>query len=119
MKVLIADDEPFVRSTLSMLLKLEGHEVALASDGQSALDGALANPPDVILSDMHMPRLSGRELLQAVRGDCRLAHTRFVFLTGEAQALADAATGNGQADGFLTKPFSREQLLALLKSLGS
>ena len=119
MKVLIADDEPFVRTTLSMLLKLEGHEVALASDGRAALDAALANPPDVILSDMNMPMLSGRELLYAVRGDGRLAHTRFVFLTGEAQALADTATGNVQADGFLTKPFSREQLLALLKSLGS
>ena len=119
MKVLIADDEPSVRTTLSMLLKLEGHEVALASDGRAALDGALANLPDVILSDMNMPMLSGRALLHAVRGDIRLAHTRFVFLTGEAQAPADAATGNVQADGFLIKPFSHEQLLALLKSLGS
>ena len=117
MKVLIADDEPFVRITLSKLLKLEGHNVVAAADGQAALDSALANPPDLILSDMHMPRLSGRELLAAVRGDVRLAHTRFAFLTGEAQSVVGAEADVAQADGFLSKPFSRDQLLALLKSL--
>ena len=117
MKVLVADDEPFVRSTLSMLLKLEGLEVVAAPDGQTALDNALANPPDLILSDMNMPRLSGRELLAAVRGETRPAQTRFVFLTGEAQSAVGAGADGVQADGFLTKPFSRDQLLALLKGL--
>ena len=118
MKVLVADDEPFVRSTLSMLLRLEGHEVVVATDGRAALESALARPPDLILSDMQMPHLSGRALLAAVRAEADLAQTRFVFLTGEAQAAVSAAGDAVRADGFLSKPFSREQLLALLQSLG-
>ena len=118
MKVLVADDEPFVRSTLSMLLRLEGHEVVVAVDGRSALESALAQPPDLILSDMQMPHLSGRALLAAVRAEAALAQTRFVFLSGEAQAAPDAKGAVALADGFLTKPFKREQLLALLQGLG-
>ena len=117
MKVLVVDEEPFVRTTLSMLLTLEGYQVVVASDGHAALESALADPPDVILSDMHMPKLSGRELLQAVRGAGRLARTRFVFLTGEAQSPIAAIPGAAPADGFLIKPFTRAQLLALLKDL--
>lgn len=97
-----------------MLLKLEGYEVAGAADGRAVLDSALADPPDVILSDMYMPKLSDRELLLALRGDERSAQTRLVFLTGEAQAPVGTSEAL-QADGLLTKPFSREQLLALLK----
>ena len=117
MKVLVADDEPFVRSTLSMLLRLEGHEVIVAADGRAALEAALAQPPDLILSDMQMPQLSGRALLAAVRSAAGLSQTRFVFLTGETQASLAADTDGAGPDGFLTKPFSREQLLALLKGL--
>ena len=114
----MADDEPFVRSTLSMLLRLEGHEVVAAADGRTALERALAQPPDLILSDMQMPHLSGRALLAAVRSEAALAQTRFVFLTGEAQSAVSAQGDAARVDGFLTKPFSREQLLALLQGLG-
>ncbi len=118
MKVLVADDEPFVRTTLSMLLRLEGYQVVVAADGRAALESAMADPPELILSDMHMPHMSGRALLAAVRSAAVLSQTRFVFLTGEVQAAVATDTDGAGPDGFLTKPFSREQLLALLVALG-
>jgi CheY-like chemotaxis protein len=114
--VLIVDDDPSIRTTVSMLLRMEGFEVRSANDGRAALEAALAAPPDVILSDLHMPMMSGLELLAAVRGAPPLAHTRLVLLTGAAdESIAPAANG-AVADAVLTKPFSRDQLLATLAS---
>ena len=58
-RVLVVDDEPFIRTTVSMLLTLEGCEVHTAADGRAGLQAALDNPPDLILSDVNMPHMGG------------------------------------------------------------
>lgn len=58
-RVLVVDDEPFIRTTVSMLLTLEGCEVHTAADGRAGLQAALDNPPHLILSDVNMPRMGG------------------------------------------------------------
>jgi CheY-like chemotaxis protein len=113
-KVIVVDDEPFVRTTLAMLLRMEGYAVRVAEHAAQALELARADCPDLILSDLHMPGMSGGELLAAVRSDPSLQQVRFVFLTGDAQAPAG---GGPTADGVLMKPFTRDQLLALLEGL--
>ncbi len=116
-RVLLVDDDVFVRTTVSMLLKLEAYEVEVAADGQAGLRAALVQPPDVILSDLHMPQLGGLEFLAAVRAAPSLAQTRFVLLSGDAGAATRAQHDRAAPDAVLGKPFGRDQLLALLQRL--
>lgn len=116
LRVLLVDDEPFIRTTVSMMLALEGHSVETAADGEAGLRLAQQKLPDVILTDLHMPRMDGLALLAAIRGDPALLHTRVVLFTGEN--LSDVvATAHALADARLTKPFTRAQLLAALRSI--
>ncbi|MBP6505350.1 MAG: response regulator [Rhodoferax sp.] len=113
LRVLVVDDEPSIRTTVSMMLTLEGHQVQTAADGDDGLRLAAQQLPDVILTDLHMPRLDGLALLAAVRGNPALAHTRVILLTGESPAELAVRAGP-QADAQLTKPFTRVQLLEAL-----
>lgn len=115
LRVLVVDDEPFIRTTVSMMLTLEGHSVETAADGEAGLRLAEQHLPDAILTDLHMQRLDGLALLAAVRSDPAMVHTRVVLLTGDNRADVLATTGP-QADAWLTKPFTRAQLLAALAS---
>ena len=117
LRVLVVDDEPFIRNTLSMLLTLEGHTVFCAADGIAGLLLAQQQQPDVILTDRYMPQLDGDGLLAAVRGDAALAHTRVVLLTGDVNTATHAGNCVGpQPDALLTKPFTRAQLLEVLSA---
>ncbi len=116
-RVLVVDDDPFIRTTVSMLLKLEGYEVRSAADGCAGLQAARDYLPDLILSDLNMPYLDGYGLLAAVRADLALCGTRFLLLTGESDAGQAQGRGDALADGRLAKPFAREQLLGVLRSL--
>ena len=115
--VLIVDDDPSIRTTVSMLLRMEGFDVRSANDGRSGLEAALAAPPDVIVTDLSMPQMGGLELLRAVRATDALAHTRVVLLTGMAGETIAPLDNGASADAVLTKPFSRDQLLSALSAL--
>ena len=115
--VLIVDDDPSVRTTVSMLLRMEGFEVRAAADGRSGLEAALAAPPDAIVSDLNMPGMGGLALLRAVRQTASLAHIRVVLLTGMTDQTVGLQEDGSAPDAVLTKPFSRDQLLAALTAL--
>ena len=117
MRILVVDDEPFIRMTVAMLLRLEGHEVSVAADGLEGLRAASDARPDVILTDLYMPGLDGRQLLAAVRADPALAHTHVVLLTGDTEAPPVDVEPGAVPDGLLTKPFQRDQLLSILNAL--
>ncbi len=110
--VLVVDDDPFICTTVSMLLSLEGFEVRSAAEGRAGLQAALSHPPDAILSDVNMPYMDGYALLAAVRASAILAHTRFVLLAGAPEAAPEQQLPT--ADIWLPKPFTREQLLRVL-----
>ena len=113
LRVLVVDDESFIRTTVSMMLTLEGFSVETAADGVDGLHMAQQQLPDVILTDLHMQRLDGLGLIAAVRRNPALAHTRVVLLTGDNPSDVAARPGP-RADAQLTKPFTRAQLLAAL-----
>ena len=115
LRVLVVDDEPFIRMAVSMMLTLEGHTVETAADGETALRLAEQFLPAVILTDLHMQRMNGLALLAAVRANPAMANTRVVLITGEYSSDT-AATAGPKVDCRLTKPFTRAQLLDALKA---
>jgi diguanylate cyclase len=115
-RIVIAEDEADIRTNLSRLLRIEGYEVRAAEDGQAALDLVRQDPPDLLLSDVMMPRMTGHELLAAVRSEPRTAHLPVVLLTARADR-SDVREGmNIGADDYLTKPFQRAELLASIRA---
>jgi two-component system, NtrC family, response regulator AtoC len=114
MNVLIIDDEPGLRQTVSLILSGEGYDVATASDGEEGLNRALgAQQPDLILCDVKMPRLPGLDFLDRYRAANGPAMVIVMTAYGSME-LAVQAMKKGAYD-YLSKPFSPDQLLLTLK----
>lgn len=115
-KILIIEDEVEIRSNLVELLDLEGYEVVSADNGVTGLLGAIEHTPDLIICDVMMPELDGYDVLQALRQDPKTLTIPFLFLT----ALADKGDiRRGMtlgADDYLTKPFTRSDVLTAVET---
>jgi two-component system response regulator MprA len=115
MRVLVVDDEPGVRESVSSALRFAGHEVSVADDGVTALDLVRADPPDVIVLDVMMPRMDGLETCRTLRAEGhRLPVLMLTALDGTQSRTAGLAAG---ADDYLVKPFALPELLARLQAL--
>jgi two-component system response regulator MprA len=114
-RVLVVDDEPAVRRALERALRLDNHEVALAADGEEALDALAGAPADAVILDIAMPRLDGLEVCRRMRraGD----RTPVLMLTAR-DAIDDRVLGlDVGADDYLVKPFALRELQARLRAL--
>jgi signal transduction histidine kinase len=111
-RVLLADDNLDMRDYVRRLLETRGYAVEAVADGEAALAAAKANPPDLILSDVMMPRLDGFGLLRAVRSDPALAGVPVVLLSARAGEEAKVEGLDAGADDYLIKPFAARELLA-------
>ncbi len=110
-RVLVIDDDPVILELLRINFEIEGFEVISACDGQEGLDRAGADHPDVILSDIMMPRLDGLQLLTRLKNDPATANVPVVLLSAKAQrAEVDKGLALG-ADDYVTKPFDPLELL--------
>ncbi len=108
--VLVVDDEPNIVDLLKMVLTQDGYEVATATNGQEALERIAARSYDLILSDMRMPGMDGREFFETVKKrNPALAH-RIVFVTGDTVSPDTQAFFNDTGNGWLSKPFSIAQV---------
>lgn len=115
-KILVIEDEEFVRENILELLDTEGFEVIGAENGRIGLDLAKAMAPDLILCDVMMPDLDGYSVLTKLRQESAMASTPFIFLTAKA-AKTDFRQGMELgADDYLTKPFTRAELLGAIAS---
>jgi len=109
--VLVIDDDPVILELLRINFEIEGFEVISACDGQEGLDRAGRDHPDVILSDIMMPRLDGLQLLTRLKGNPATAKVPVVLLSAKAQrAEVDRGLALG-ADDYVTKPFDPLELL--------
>lgn len=114
--VLVVEDEYGNAEILQLLLEAEGYRVALASNGQHALQILQeGEKPALILSDFMMPIMNGGEFGQAVRQDEALCHIPFVFMSGTSQDVVRRVF-NGY-DAFLVKPIEFDSLLLVVKRL--
>ncbi len=115
MRILIADDEPAVRSSLERALELEGYQVELAVDGPDAIDQAHRREPDALILDVSMPGVDGLEVCRRLRSDgLRLP---ILMLTAREEVTDRVAGLDAGADDYLTKPFALDELLARLRAL--
>jgi anti-anti-sigma factor len=110
-RVLVADDNADMRQYVRRLLAPR-YDVRTAADGQEALEAALADPPDLVVSDVMMPRLDGKQLLAALRRDPRTARVPVLLLSARAGEEAAVEGLGAGADDYLVKPFSAQELLA-------
>ncbi len=112
--VLVVDDSLTVRRVTQRLLVREGYRVILAKDGIEALERLAEDLPQVVLSDIEMPRMDGFDLVRNIRADARLRALPVIMITSRiAQKHRDYAAELG-VDHYLGKPYSEEDLLALI-----
>ena len=111
--ILVVDDHRAVRDVLRLVLEDAGYRVTTAADARQALEQVTAVPPDVVITDLQMPVMSGTELRRHL-----LARTPAlpVVLMSEDPATATLAAEHG-ASGYLVKPFEPDALLAILDQL--
>jgi CheY-like chemotaxis protein len=115
--ILLVDDEPSIRETVSFILEMEGYRVVTAENGEEALEQIRRLQPPVVLLDAMMPRRDGFDVCRTVKSDPALALTKIVMLTALGQKADQERAMAAGADFYVTKPFDEEDLLALLGRL--
>ena len=111
--VLLIDDEKSLVETLSVLLADEGFRVVSALGGQEGVEKFEEHPVDIVLADVRMPRMSGVEVLEAVRD--RSPYTPVVLMTAQASLRSAIEAVNLGATHYVQKPFENEELVAILR----
>jgi diguanylate cyclase (GGDEF)-like protein len=113
--ILVVDDDPDIARFVEVNLRSAGYDVAVASDGEEALEKAGDLRPDLVLLDVMMPRIDGFEVAQRLRKNPQTANTSIIMLTAKALS-ADKVTGlQSGADDYIIKPFDPIELLARVK----
>jgi PAS domain S-box-containing protein len=115
-RIVLADDNPDMRSYVQRLLLDDGYEVEAVADGEAALAAVRLRKPDLVLADVMMPKLDGFGLLRSIRDDAELRSTPVVLLSARAGEEARIEGLNAGADDYLTKPFSARELLVRVGS---
>jgi twitching motility two-component system response regulator PilG len=110
-KVLVIDDSNTIRRSAEIFLRQGGHEVVLAEDGFDALAKVNDHAPQLIFCDILMPRLDGYQTCAIIKRNPRFAHVPVIMLSSK-DGLFDKARGRMVgSEEYLTKPFTKEQLL--------
>ncbi|MBI5742954.1 MAG: response regulator transcription factor [Elusimicrobia bacterium] len=117
-RALIVDDDLELLGILRKYLENHGLETISASNGAEALAAAAARRPDIIITDVEMPRMDGFALCRKIKDNKALADIPLVIMTGKKMAEADQVAGYGYgADDYVIKPFSYPVLLAKVKAM--
>jgi CheY-like chemotaxis protein len=115
--ILVADDETHILHVVSLKLRNAGFVVITARDGQEALELAQQERPDLIITDYHMPQLSGLELCQRLKQDPATTGIPAIMLTARGYHLEPADTEQSGILRMLSKPFSPRQLLSTVEEV--
>lgn len=116
-RVLVVDDSATIRAVLGKMLAQDSYEVLKAEDGESAVEIAQSQFPDLIFLDIVLPGISGFAVLRALRRDSRTRTTPIVMMSGNQQATEQFYVQRFGADGFVKKPFGRADVFHAIRSL--
>ena len=109
-KILIAEDERDIRDLIAFTLRFAGYEVLTANNGEEAVQMTQKELPDLVLTDVRMPKMTGYEACKLIKADPATQHIPVVFLSAKGQE-AEVQTGLASgADEYLLKPFAPDQL---------
>jgi len=112
--IALVDDDRNILTSVSIALEAEGYRIQTYTDGASALDGLKANPPDLAIFDIKMPRMDGMELLRRLRQKSDLP---VIFLTSKDEEIDELFGLKMGADDFIRKPFSQRLLVERVKAI--
>ena len=110
-KVLVIDDDPVIVELLRVNFEIEGFEVVSAGDGREGFDRARADRPDVVLSDIMMPRFDGLQLLSRLKKEPATKSLPVILLSAKAQNAEVQQGLDMGADDYVTKPFDPLELI--------
>ncbi len=114
-RVLVAEDDPAVRSAVTRVLELEGYRVTSVNDGAAALAAITSSPPDAVVMDVMMPFADGLTVCREAR--MRGVRVPILLLTAKHEVNDRVAGLDAGADDYLVKPFSIDELLARVRAL--
>ena len=115
--ILTVDDSLSIRQAVKLTLRSVGYNVLEADSGRAALELLAGNRIDMVLTDLNMPEMDGIELIRNLRAKPAFRFVPIVMLTTESQQEKKAAGKAAGATGWITKPFTAEQFIAVVKKL--
>jgi two-component system alkaline phosphatase synthesis response regulator PhoP len=117
-KIMVVDDEENLLELVKAILEVEGYDVVTASDGKECLEKLKANKPDLILLDMMMPGMSGRETCERIRKDPKTKNLKVAFVTvAKFSEVGKDILKKLNAVDYITKPFDNKDLVKRVKKL--
>ncbi|PJA59290.1 MAG: two-component system response regulator [Rhodobacterales bacterium CG_4_9_14_3_um_filter_71_31] len=115
--VLVVDDEDSITLSLRHLMKREGYQVSVARDGEEALAAVAADPPDLMLLDVMIPRRDGYDVCQTIRANPAWADVKIVMVSARGRDIEVEKGLALGADAYVTKPFSTRELAQMVRDL--
>jgi DNA-binding response OmpR family regulator len=116
-RILIADDEEDVVTSLQFSLEKEGYKCLIAYDGKEALDKAKKENPDLILLDIMMPKMNGFEVSRLLKFDAKFKQIPIIMLTARTQEKDKEIGQETGADAYITKPFEMNALISTVNDM--
>ncbi|MDA0770107.1 MAG: response regulator transcription factor [Chloroflexi bacterium] len=113
-RILVVDDDPTISDVVARYLRGDGYDVAVAMDGQAALDQAAESYPDLVVLDLMLPKVDGLEVCRRLRA---LGDVPLIMLTAKGEEMDRLLGLSLGADDYLTKPFSPRELVARVKAV--
>lgn len=117
--VLTVDDSRMMREMLFSVLRDAGFNVIQAEDGVDGLEKLAAAAPDVIITDINMPRMDGYGFIEGVRRDARHRATPILVLSTESDQAKKARARDAGATGWIVKPFNADSLLSAIRRVSA
>ena len=117
--ILTVDDSRMMREMLLMVLKDAGFNVVQAEDGVDGLEKLSDASPDIIITDINMPRMDGYGFIQGVRQDERYRATPILVLSTESSADKKSRAREAGATGWIVKPFQKDTLLDVIRRVSA
>lgn len=111
-KILVIEDTPAMRDLIVDTLTTHDYDCVSADDGLAGVEAARRHHPDLVICDIHMPRMDGYGVLEAIRCEASMSTMPFIFLTGAAERVNIRKGMELGADDYLTKPFTIQELIA-------
>ena len=116
-QILLVEDDPDIRGMIAANLNAAGFRVAQAADGLQAYECASANPPDLVLLDLMLPKLSGNEVCKLLKANAATARIPIVMLTARADEIDRVLGFELGVDDYITKPFSPRELVLRIRAV--